>query len=248
MIVRPRQTGQMDALRHSERLGVEGGRLLHVAASDLDAPVSTCPEWVVRDLVHHMGSVWQAIELAMANHSAEAPDLAALEPLPAGDDEMLAFNAATLARLVDSLGTADPGRPVWSWSADQTAGFFQRRAHHETLVHRIDVELAVDDRTPVDPADALDGIDELFSVVVSPTGENTPTGSFHLHRTDGDGEFMLAVTDGSITVTREHAKGDAALRGTAEDLWLAMWRRRSIEGMEFFGDEAIAAQWTGLAP
>jgi len=238
----------MDAAAHSRGLGVEGGRLLSVAAGDFDAVVSTCPEWVVRDLVHHMGTVWLSIELAAANPSTDRPDFSTLGPLPAGDDDLLAFNEETLGRLVELLAATDSARPVWTWSSDQTVGFFQRRAHHETLVHRIDAELAAHDRTPVDPADALDGVDELFSVLVAPKRDDMPTGSLHLHQTDGAGEFMLAVTDGSIVLTHEHAKGDAALRGTAEDLWLAMWRRRSLDGMELFGDETVAAQWTGLAP
>ncbi len=39
-------------------------------------------------------------------------------------------------------------------------------------------------------------------------------------------------------VTREHAKGDVAVRGRAEDLLLLLWGRREVgvEGNQVFGD------------
>ena len=42
-------------------------------------------------------------------------------------------------------------------------------------------------------------------------------------------------------MTREHAKGDAALRGRAEDLLLTLWRRPVPAGaVDVVGDPAAA--------
>ena len=74
-----------------------------------------------------------------------------------------------------------------------------------------------------------------------------PEGSLHLHRTDGDGEWMVRTVDGVLQVTREHGKGDVAVRGTASDLNLFMWNRLR-PGLEYFGDTAVVEAWAAIAP
>ena len=53
--------------------------------------------------------------------------------------------------------------------------------------------------------------------------------------------------DGRLRVTREHAKGDAAVRGTAEGLLLYLWDR-SREGLECFGDQTVVDAWATVTP
>lgn len=74
-----------------------------------------------------------------------------------------------------------------------------------------------------------------------------PEGSLHLHRTDGDGEWLLTAVDDVLNVVHEHAKGDAAARGTASDLALLVWNRRQPT-LEVFGNEAVLDAWLALAP
>jgi predicted lipid carrier protein YhbT len=70
-------------------------------------------------------------------------------------------------------------------------------------------------------------------------------GSVHLHSTDADGEWVVTEPDPSsrLAVTHEHAKGDAAVRGSASDLLLLLWRRLNLddhaERFEVFGDRAV---------
>ena len=45
--------------------------------------------------------------------------------------------------------------------------------------------------------------------------------TIHLHCTDVDGEWLLTGTAEGARVTREHAKGDVAARGSASDLLLS---------------------------
>ena len=230
---------QMDPSYRISRLASDGKRLLDVACRDLTATVPACPDWTNEDLLSHMGVVWSAVA-AQVQQRATAPipwkDLPDQSP------------AEALDQLLAVLGEADPATPLWTWGADQTVAFFIRRAHLETAVHRVDAEQAVDDPTPVPAADGIDGVDELFTEVLAGRERVMPSGSLHLHQTDGDGEFMLRAADGAITVTYEHAKGDAAVRASGEELFLCAWGRRSLNGLQIFGDVEVAAEWMALSP
>jgi uncharacterized protein (TIGR03083 family) len=120
----------------------------------------------------------------------------------------------------------------------------QRRLLHETLVHRWDLENAVGNKMPTDAAVASDCIDEfLVSFVVGRKSDNhLPAGSVHLHCTDTEGEWLLQFSDQGIELTREHAKGDVAIRGKAEDLARLLWRRMHLNAgaFEVFGNVEVA--------
>lgn len=248
MIVRPRQTGQMDAVARSRALEAEGRRLIELVARDPGVDVPTCPGWQLSDLLGHVAGGWEAFASIAESASLDPPDFGSFAPVPEGEAERLAFARDRLERIVTVMATADPDRAVWTWRGEATLAFYQRRAHLETVVHRVDAEQAAASRTPVDPAVGVDAVDELFTVLISAPAERLPSGSLHLHQTDGDGEFMLDVIEGVLAVRREHAKGDAALRATGEELMMVMWGRRSLDGLELFGDREVADQWIALAP
>src|SRR5207237_8153110 len=70
-------------------------------------------------------------------------------------------------------------------------------------------------------------IDRLERKGASVTG---PAASWHLHRTDGDGEWLIRRAPDGSTVTTEHAKADAAVRGTGAGIleWLlGRWGARA---------------------
>ena len=67
----------------------------------------------------------------------------------------------------------------------------------------------------------------------------------HLHAGDAPGEWWVAPGEGGWTVEREHRKGDAAIRGTASDLLLALWRRVDRPALDVVGDEAVADRFLG---
>ncbi len=54
--------------------------------------------------------------------------------------------------------------------------------------------------------------------------------------------MVHSLDAGSIEVERAHAKGDAAIRGTANDLLLWLWGR-DAGPVEILGDEALAADF-----
>ena len=148
--------------------------------------------------------------------------------------------------------TAEPDATAWGFTPSREASFWQRRMAQETLVHRWDAEKAAGDVTPMPPELARDGIDEYLAVGLRYSGRRPerdyPTESLHLHCTDTEGEWML-VGQGinAFTVTHEHGKGDAAVRGTSEDILLWIWGRPDVD-VQIFGDESVAATWQALAP
>ena len=74
--------------------------------------------------------------------------------------------------------------------------------------------------------------------------------SFHLHRTDGEGEWVMRAEGGEALVEPGHARADVALRGSAEGLyWVLMGRGKPEEhGVEVHGDPALAAAFKEWFP
>jgi predicted lipid carrier protein YhbT len=98
---------------------------------------------------------------------------------------------------------------------------------------------------------AADGIDELLELLAAvQMGPKDLlaglTASYHFHTTDVPGEWVIEINGGSdeITVRREHAKADVAIRGAASDLELFLYNRRGTDGLEVFGDPALVAAWS----
>ena len=131
-----------------------------------------------------------------------------------------------------------------------------RRMAHETAMHRWDAEVAVGRDATLDPVLASDGIDEFLTHFVQVADDDAApiAGSVHLHCTDVPGEWTLYTDPGTVTDTgeagaptfrlvREHAKGDCALRGTASDLLLVLWRRLPVECVDVVGDADVAARF-----
>ena len=65
--------------------------------------------------------------------------------------------------LLATLRSADPGAPMLGVGADQHVRFWSRRELHETLVHRMDAELALGRAPEASPAVAADAADEFLA-------------------------------------------------------------------------------------
>jgi uncharacterized protein (TIGR03083 family) len=208
------------------------------AAAGPGADVPTCPGWTVEDLVRHCasGDLWartivETGNRAAANLPADAPTGAALVPY-------FRDGARALAAALDAV---DPDASVWTFSpADRTARFWYRRRAQETAVHRYDAQSAAGAPTPVDTDLAVDGVDEFLTVFVPRLGAGGAVGrdTIHFHCSDATGEWLIARDGDGVVVTREHAKGDVAGRGSASDLMLFLWGRVGADRLEVFGDAA----------
>jgi uncharacterized protein (TIGR03083 family) len=151
---------------HITALDREGRRLADAAsATAWDATVPSCPGWTVRDLVTHVGGVhrWAAAIVGGALSQSDPETHAAVGSGPP-DAQLLDWFRSGHARLVQTLQSADPAVPFWSFlpAATPLASWARRQAH-ETAIHRADVELAASGNvTHFDDAFALDGLDELL--------------------------------------------------------------------------------------
>ena len=205
--------------------------------------VPSCPEWSVNDLVWHTAEVHHFWRTVVRERLADPAGYVDVER-PA-DGDLVPFFRIGLDDTVAVLSAADPAQPNWTWATDHSAGFVQRRMAQETAVHRYDADLAAGRPTPIDAALAGDGIDEFLHWHLGPSRNDAPkaNGSVHLHCTDVAGEWTVREVDGVHSVTREHAKGDCALRGAASDLLLVLWRRLPLSAADVVGDADVAARF-----
>lgn len=240
-------------LEHLRREGRRISRLLDGSdggPTDVSAPVPTCPDWDVAALIGHVGWVHRWATAAIL--SGEAPDRSSIgRPEPgASAIELRDWFGTGLDALCAALEAADPDAATWHpFPARRVVAFWHRRLAHETTIHRVDLEVALDRRSPLDAGLASDGIDEYLGVIVpmliGSGRAELPDATLHVHCTDVAGEWMLRPADGAPVLAREHAKGDAALRGPAESLLLTLWARPT-EAIEIVGSRAAADAWSSI--
>jgi len=74
--------------------------------------------------------------------------------------------------------------------------------------------------------------------------------SFHLHRTDGDGEWTLRADSGQSRSEPGHERADVTFRGPGEGLYWLLMGRGSPEdqGVAVHGDPALAAAFKEWFP
>ena len=216
-----------------------------IAAGPVTAPVPTCPEWTVADLARHVGGFcgfWAHVLCeGNGNPKAEVGD-------PPSGDGVVDWTAGVGAELLAQLEATPGDTPVWTWhEPDQTAGFVARRSVNELAVHRYDAQSARGMTAPIEPALAVDGIDETFDALITRrarTGDATGQ-TIHLHGTDEgiEAEWLVTLLPDRIDVARTHAKGDLALRGPVSDLELLLFCRPTLTEVQRFGDPTILDAW-----
>lgn len=236
-------------LRHTERLAAittETDRLsAAVARAGLDAAVPTAPGWPAARLARHVGDAHRWAEAVVRTRASEYVAITALDDRTPPDDAdgVGQWLAAGAQRLVDVLAEAGPDTEVWSWAGQPSSGFWARWAVHETLLRRVDAELAAGVAVGVDPGLAVDGVGHWLDVLaLSDDGAHPLRGrgeTVHLHATDHDGEWTLTRAADGLHWAPGHARGDAALRAPAADLLRVLTRRRDLDGLEVFGDRAV---------
>ncbi len=244
----------MDRATYIDALTDQGNLLIDAISAVPDGPITHCGDWTNRGLAAHIGMVWTIAAGNVLAATTEPTKPGDERKPPADPDELIGWLQGRHQTVIEALRGAEPNALSWAFDPDdQTAGFWQRRMAHETTVHRVDAQHgATGSADPIDAALAADGIDEYTAVGLrysSARPDRTyPSQSLHLHCTDTEGEWMLVGDDGpNVTVTHEHGKGDAAVRGRAEDLLLWIWGRPSGD-VEIFGDPDVATTWRSLAP
>lgn len=235
-------------LTNAEYLAIlrrEGNAFADSIALAMEASIASCEPWVGTDLLWHMIEVHYSWKFIVDSHLMNPDDyVPRSKPV---DAELLAAYRSGLDELIGVLSSIDPARSCWTWAGVHDVAWVIRRMAHETVVHAWDASCAAGISAQIDAALASDGIDEFVHVMVKSNvrkEEGHLCGSVHIHCTDVDGEWLIVPTDTSdVVVSREHAKGDCAIRGSASALLLGLWRRIPMSSLEVIGNSDVATQF-----
>jgi uncharacterized protein (TIGR03083 family) len=232
--------------RHANGLGAAA------MEAGLDAPVSTCPGWAIRDLVAHVGGIhrWAAANVAKGSVSeAEQQQMFAAPP----DSELFSWYADGYAALVTTLSEADPGVDCYTFLPNIASPleFWGRRQAHETAIHRVDAEAALGMRPDFETAFAIDGLDELINGFVGRRGGRLradPPVTIVIAPTDARATWAVRIGPEGRTIStsgRSEAEPEAELivRGRAADLYLLLWNRAERHTVVLDGDESLLDLW-----
>ena len=210
----------------------------HAQEAGLDVPVPTCPDWTVRRLIGHQGMVhrWAAANLRGRTIEIDATERAGRRaPNPV---DWLRDGAIDLVAAI-TTAPDDVQTVVFLNDAPGPRAFWARRQCHETTIHSVDALAAALGRYPtsadtaIDPAVAVDGIDELLAgfmtrnksrlrsespMVVGVVAEESPTG--WLVEVGPAPAVVTVVPSGKV------ADGcDVRLEGPAVAVYLTLWNR-----------------------
>lgn len=224
----------------------EGETILAAARQGLDVAIATCGDWMMPDLLLHVGSVYHRAAIVVGERTMDAVPWQ--EPPPEVEDP-IGYLADALDELVQCLSDADADSPAWNWWSDapQIASFWARRMAHESAVHRYDAQRAHGVAQPIDVDIAHDGMDELIDLllprIIARDSPSLPTATYTWRATD-DGTWHVQIgADGPQRL--ETAKSpDVTVRGTASALLLAAYGRVPWTSLEVEGDPAALAEWS----
>lgn len=230
----------MNHAEHCDALEVEVERFaVLVGVESGDSVVESCPGWAVRDVAEHLGLIHRWADRLVRRRATERMTFAQLGLGPASVSPEWIRDGGN--GLVASLREADPDDEMWAWGSDQHVRFWSRRQLHETLVHRMDVELAAGREPEAESVVAADAIDELlvnlnFASRSSPGVLELRGGGERLGILDLDtgGRWIVTLRPDRFDVDRDEAdvpsSVDAQIVGPAVALLLALYRRRPLDG------------------
>lgn len=243
----------MDSPRFLQCLATDQLRLREVAAHDLTATVPTCPEWDVAALVEHVALVYlHKVECMRTKARVEWPP-------PAEPRAPLDLLDQSYATLLGELAQRSPDEPSYTWySPEPTVSFWIRRMAQETVIHRVDAELALGEPVAPIPDDlALDGIDEVLERFLGYFSRQYPAefgadlaeaGGSTVLVTAADRGWLVRMEPSGVVV--EPAAPDAAatgrLTGDPQDVLLWLWRRTSAGAIGYDGDPAALGRLRDL--
>jgi uncharacterized protein (TIGR03083 family) len=240
----------MDHDAHTDAIERESAAFVAAAmAVDSDARVPSCPDWSADDLLRHVGIVQRWAAGQVEERRTERVWTDDVET-PVDRDALLEWSREGSAELVAVLRATPPDTAMWTFPGMGEARFWSRRQAHEIALHRVDMQLASGSVDPIEAELACDGIDEFLFVILPFRLRDRMVGdgeTFHFHRTDGDGEWLVRLTPAGPEIERAHAKGDLAVRGGASDLLLVLRNRAGLDAVEVFGDAALLDRWHALA-
>lgn len=222
--------------------------------ADPETPVSTCPGWTLSQLLKHVGRGhrWSAQIIAERRGEPLDPREVRDGKPPVDVDAAVEWLSAGAQLVLDAVDRVGPQSRSWTFIGPRPAGWWIRRRAHETTVHRADAVLAVGGEFDLTAELACDSISEWIDLTTQLRSQPPPLRrglTLHLHATDDGlgptGEWTITHDEYGLQWSHDHTKGEAAVRGKAIDLLLALTRRRQTEAsrIEVFGDGDIWTSW-----
>lgn len=253
----------MNPAQHGAAVAAEAaGFVAAVEAADLSTPVPTCPGWTLADLTRHVGSVHRWFSELLRRRIQQPPASREVDlRLPEHPDALPGWLVMSAGEAAEVFAATDLDAPMWAWGVDQHARFWVRRMLFETLVHRVDAQLALGLPTHVDRVLAVDGIDEFltnlpFAAPFAPLTAQlrAPDRTVRFSCTDGGdadggrGDWLVGLRPdgfGLVVDRSEPRAADATVRGSAADLLLLLYGRldRRSESFELLGDPDLLDHW-----
>jgi uncharacterized protein (TIGR03083 family) len=217
-----------------------------VAERGLESAVPSCPGWIVRDAVEHTAEVFLHKVACMRDKVFPDP-----WPPERGEEPTISYFRKAHDALLTELTSRDEHEYAETWWWDErTVAFWGRRMAHETAIHRVDVELAHDDVTPIDAELALDGVDEVLRRFLA--------GDWSDELIDDQPGTVVQVRSGGTTwrVVMEpkaivanvfldrwpELPADATISGEPLTMYLWLWGRGPRDQLTIDGEPAVADQ------
>lgn len=142
--------------------------------ADLTAPVPSCPDWTVHDLVVHLGVAnwWGGANVRQADTDSRARGMRGVmesaPPATEGAAALAGWYAELAVVAIDTYTDADPDAPAWTFAGPGRASYWLRRQLHETVIHRWDLENTLHGAvgtTPLPEDVAVDTVDEFCTAM-----------------------------------------------------------------------------------
>ena len=241
----------MDHLECCAALEIEIARFAEVlSTTPRDAPVETCPSWNAIDLAQHLGLIHRWAEELVRRRSPER--IARVTSLEDRAEVNSTWMQVGGSALVATLLESDPDDEMWAWGRDQHVRFWSRRQLHETLVHRMDLDLAANRIPRSDPTVSIDAIDEYLSNLEFVSKRSPELSSLRGNgeclrfRPDDSSAMWTVIFDGAgFRVSEDDGRVDAELVGPPLDLLLTILRRQGVDqgGVDVKGDRRLVEFW-----
>ena len=226
--------------RYLELIQGDAARIAAVAPGALARPVPGCPGWDVAEVVRHTGGVYNHKVAIM--RLGRRPDEGQWQSTPPPGTDLVSWFDGSSRTLIDELAAHDPEDWAYTWwPPDETFHFWYRRMALESVVHRVDVEMAVGDLSTIDAALSSDGIDEVLTVFLGahdPGSDGGPTGAVSIV---SGGRTWIAHLDDEHTRVEKHGDATTAaeIAGEPEQVFLHLWGRAPLEDVGADGDAAL---------
>ncbi|ANZ36917.1 hypothetical protein BBK82_13370 [Lentzea guizhouensis] len=220
--------------------------------ADLRVSVPATPDWTLNQLLRHVGHAHRWADVMLRERLPEIDFSRNGAQLPASYEGesasvLIPWLQEGAASLAEVLRSVDPDEMIAPVNGHPGPRAWSRRMTHETVIHRFDALQALGLPFEVDPEVAQDTLREWTGLALpyafmrwpAETAPLVGSGTVHLHATDVEAEFVVDLTGAAPVVREGHEKADVAVRGPVVELVLAVYRRRSVEGLEVFGDRAL---------